>query len=50
MAVVLDAAHMCVSMRGIQDQTSSTVTTFYSGQFNNDNIRKEFLNYLELKP
>lgn len=46
-AVVLDAAHMCVSMRGIQDQTSTTITSFYSGKFNEEATRNEFLNYIK---
>ena len=46
-AVVLDAVHMCVSMRGIQDQTSTTITSFYSGQFNEEATRNEFLRYIQ---
>ncbi|WP_291728537.1 GTP cyclohydrolase I FolE [Bernardetia sp.] len=46
-AVVLDAAHMCVSMRGIQDQTSTTITSFYSGKFNEEATRSEFLRYIQ---
>lgn len=46
-AVVLDAAHMCVSMRGIQDQTSTTITSFYSGKFNEEATRTEFLRYIQ---
>jgi len=42
-AVYIDAKHMCVSTRGIKDNSSSTITTAYSGQFNNENVRKEFL-------
>lgn len=45
-AVVIDAVHMCVSSRGIQDQTSSTVTSYYGGVFKSDNKRKEFQQYL----
>ncbi|WP_338763412.1 GTP cyclohydrolase I FolE [Bernardetia sp. ABR2-2B] len=46
-AVVLDAAHMCVSMRGIKDQTSTTITSFYSGKFNEEATRSEFLKYIQ---
>jgi GTP cyclohydrolase I len=46
-AVVLDAAHMCVSMRGIKDQTSTTITSFYSGKFNEEATRSEFLRYIQ---
>lgn len=42
-AVYIDAKHMCVSTRGIQDISSSTVTTAYSGQFEKEQFRKEFL-------
>ena len=35
-AVVIDAKHLCVSSRGIQDESSSTVTASYSGLFDND--------------
>ncbi len=34
-AVVVDADHFCVSSRGIADQSSSTVTSFFEGAFNN---------------
>jgi len=46
-AVVIDAKHMCVAARGVQDKESSTVTTFFSGKFKNDFTRSEFLRYLE---
>lgn len=48
-AVVIDAHHMCVSMRGIKDRSSSTVTAEYSGKFLDEATRNEFLKYLELK-
>ena len=47
-AVVIDAAHLCVSSRGVQDINSQTVTSHYSGKFNADETRKEFLSYLTL--
>ncbi|WP_194976908.1 GTP cyclohydrolase I FolE [Aquiflexum lacus] len=48
-AVVIDAHHMCVSTRGVQDVNSSTVTSFYSGKFENDeNSRSEFMKYISL--
>ena len=40
-AVVVDAEHLCVSSRGIQDTSSSTVTSFYSGKFQADETKKE---------
>jgi GTP cyclohydrolase I len=42
-AVYIDAKHMCVSSRGIKDTSSSTVTSAYSGKFDQDSYRKEFL-------
>lgn len=47
-AIVIDAKHLCVSSRGVKDDTSSTITAFYGGQFNNDKRKDEFLRYLEL--
>jgi GTP cyclohydrolase I len=47
-AIVIDAKHMCVSSRGIQDESSSTVTAEYSGKFKDGAVRDEFLRYLEL--
>ena len=44
-AVVIDAHHLCVSSRGIQDVNSSTVTSSYSGKFLNEQTRNEFLTY-----
>ena len=45
-AVYIDAKHWCVKSRGIQDQTSSTVTLSVGGVFAEDNseTRREFLN------
>lgn len=45
-AVVIDAKHLCVSMRGVEDTSSSTVTAQYSGKFKADQTRNEFLKYL----
>jgi GTP cyclohydrolase I len=43
-AVVIDAKHLCVSSRGIQDESSSTVTASYGGLFDDDvDTRNEFL-------
>lgn len=47
-AVVIEATHLCVSSRGIQDITSSTVTSSYFGAFENDERKKEFLSYLSM--
>lgn len=46
-AVVIDAEHMCVKLRGIQDQNSSTVTSKLSGTFKNPEVRQEFFNIIQ---
>lgn len=48
-AVIIDAKHLCVSSRGIKDTSSSTVSSFYGGQFLNEHTRNEFLKYIDLK-
>lgn len=48
-AVVIDAKHLCVSSRGIKDNSSATVTSFYGGRFGQTNIKEEFLKYIQLK-
>ena len=45
-AVIIDAKHLCVSSRGVKDDTSSTVTTYYGGAFNNAAKIVELQNYL----
>jgi GTP cyclohydrolase I len=45
-AVIIDAKHLCVSSRGIKDDTSATVTTYYGGAFNNPQKINELLNYI----
>lgn len=47
-AVLIDAIHLCVSSRGVQDFNSATVTSSYSGAFNNEATRNEFLKYVNL--
>ncbi|MFD2540879.1 GTP cyclohydrolase I FolE [Lacinutrix gracilariae] len=42
--VSVTAKHLCVSSRGIKDQTSYTTTLEYGGRFSDDTIRQEFLN------
>ena len=47
-AVVMDAKHLCVSSRGIQDEGSSTVTTSYGGLFETaPDVRAELLQHIE---
>ena len=45
-AVVMDASHMCVSSRGVNDTNSQTGTAFFDGKFKDQNIKNEFLNYV----
>ena len=46
-AVVIDAAHLCVASRGVGDVNSTTLTSHYSGRFRADDTRKEFLSYIK---
>lgn len=48
-AVVIDAKHLCVSSRGIQDEGSSTITAEYGGVFKDQRRKEEFLKYLSLQ-
>ena len=42
-AVIIDAKHLCVSSRGVQDESSVTVTTSFNGAFNNPQKINELL-------
>lgn len=48
-AVVIDAEHLCVSSRGIQDVNSSTVTAQFHGKFKEEGVKNEFLSYIHNK-
>jgi GTP cyclohydrolase I len=45
-AVIIDARHLCVSSRGIKDESSSTVTSFYGGKFTSDAKKEEMMKYV----
>lgn len=45
-AVFIDAKHLCVSSRGVKDDTTSTITSFYGGKFQEENTKREFLDSL----
>lgn len=45
-AVLIEADHLCVASRGVQDVNSSTVSSSYHGKFLNTNVREEFLRYV----
>lgn len=42
-AVVIEASHMCMMMRGVQKQNSTTTTSGFRGQFEKQETRNEFL-------
>lgn len=49
-AVMIEAEHMCMAMRGIKKQGSSTVTTCFTGQFRNDPAEQvNFMTMLRLQ-
>jgi len=49
-AVVIEASHMCMQMRGVQKQNSVTTSSAFTGLFlNNDATRKEFINLIQAK-
>ena len=46
-AVTIDAAHQCMTMRGIKKEKATTVTNYFLGQFKDDlNIQNRYLTYL----
>lgn len=42
-AVVIEAKHLCMMMRGVQKQNSSTTTSAFKGEFEKEKTRGEFL-------
>ena len=48
-AVLIDAKHLCVSSRGIKDNSSATVSSFYGGKFQEEATRAEFLKYIGMQ-
>ena len=49
-AVVIEASHMCMQMRGVQKQNSSTTSSAFTGLFmTNDSTRKEFIDLVQAK-
>ncbi|MCB0705224.1 MAG: GTP cyclohydrolase I FolE [Saprospiraceae bacterium] len=45
-AVVIEARHMCMMMRGVQKQNSVTTTSAFTGEFERQETRSEFLNLI----
>lgn len=48
-AVVIEAAHMCMMMRGVQKQNSVTTTSAFRGEFEKEATRGEFLNLISAR-
>lgn len=46
-AVIIDAKHLCVSSRGIKDESSTTITSYYGGKFGAPEKIAELQNYLK---
>jgi GTP cyclohydrolase I len=47
-ACVIDAKHLCVNSRGINDIESSTITSEFGGDFKNEKTKREFLDYIRM--
>lgn len=48
-AIVIEAMHLCMMMRGVQKQNSITTTSAFTGEFRNAETRSEFLNLINFK-
>jgi len=45
-AVVMECSHLCMQMRGVQKQNSTTTTSAFTGEFLKDATRKEFISLI----
>lgn len=48
-AVVIEARHLCMMMRGVQKQNSVTTTSAFTGEFEKAATRNEFINLIQAK-
>ena len=48
-AVVIEAKHLCMMMRGVQKQNSVTTTSAFTGEFQQQTTRNEFINLISAK-
>lgn len=48
-AVVIEAQHMCMMMRGVEKQNSVTTTSAFTGEFRNNSTRSEFMKLITAK-
>ncbi|MGC4037051.1 MAG: GTP cyclohydrolase I FolE [Chitinophagaceae bacterium] len=48
-AVVIEAQHLCMMMRGVQKQNSVTTTSAFDGEFHKDSTRSEFVKLVSAK-
>jgi len=48
-AVVVEAKHLCMMMRGVQKQNSTTTTSAFDGEFQKNSTRSEFLKLISSK-
>ncbi len=48
-AVVIEAQHLCMQMRGVQKQNSVTTTSAFTGEFLIDKTRSEFINLISTR-
>jgi GTP cyclohydrolase I len=48
-AVVIEAKHLCMMMRGVQKQNSVTTTSAFDGEFQKNSTRSEFLKLISTK-
>ncbi len=46
-AVIIDAIHLCVSSRGVKDTNTSTITAYYSGKFQEEKTKSEFISLIK---